>query len=184
MSADIGTDLHRRIAAAKDFEELQGLRTAGMGLVFVVVSLVAPESSFWMIALGIVLTNRLSGAWYGRRYGRRVQASGDLEWVLLIVMVPVLIMLLSEFEPPEPLVAVVAGVSFLLLQLWGQRHVGVGPWTWIAGGGLILYGILGLADVVTVTTRTTFVALGLTLVVMGVADHRRLMQLVGPGARE
>lgn len=179
------TDSLRRTAAvAADYEQLQGLITATTG---VGLGLWALGSSTWgaiTCALGVAVWT----SYYQRRFGRAVsRRSVTLSVVsvlaaLLVCMAGFVVDGLLSW--PVLLLPLVAASCLLLLFRWGYRHVGVGPVHRVALGLVVLSAFAPLIGIAVLGARTGVLSIGVALVLIGLADHARLVRSMKPVPRD
>ena len=173
-------DLRRTAAVAADYEQLQGLITVTTGVGLMVWAF---GSSTWapiVIAIGVAV----GVAYYQQRFGKAVSrhsAVRTVAFALVAVVVcgagyavdravglPVLVL------PP------VAAVCLLVGFRWGYPHVGVGTVHWVALGIVVLSTFAPLVGLTALGARTGLLSLGVAMVLIGLADHTRLVRSMKP----
>jgi len=179
-----GTDLRRTAAVAADYEQLQGLITAttGGGLV-----LLALGSSTWAAitcALGVAVWTSYYQARFGRAVSRRSAARSIVSVLAALIVCIAGFVVDGLLSWPVLLLPLAAALCLLLLFRSGYRHVGVGPVHWVALGLVVLSAFAPLAGLAVLGARTGMLSLGLGMLLIGVADHVRLVRSMKPVPRD
>ncbi len=181
---DSDAGLRRTAAAAAEVDMLQGLGSVILGAVVIAVGVIGNPI---LLAFGGVLAVSVE-SWYASRYGRakptlRRTVYGTLLSIAAIGLVTVGLAI-DGWWPQPILVSLLATAVALAVGLWlGLRRVGLTRWHWVVfalvavGSLLPLVGIRGQGVVNSVWCFVT----GAALVVTGLIDHQRFVEIFGTG---
>jgi hypothetical protein len=176
--------LDRAVALAREYDGLMGLSYVALGLGFLYAAVT--DQPAIGIALGAAFS-ALAVTWYVRRFGGVKPRSGRATRLFAGAMIAVVVILIGYLldrwlSPPVSLsvlavALVLGGGQFLTL-----RRIGLTPIHWIVYGLLVIaaFGpLLGLGVGGLFSTYALTVT-GVALVVVGIVDHRRLAEMMGP----
>lgn len=179
-----GTDLRRTAAVAADYTQLQGLInvTTGIGL-----GLWAFGWGLWAaVVMGVGVA--VWSGYYRRRFGGAVGRGsllGSLVAVGAAFAVCMVGLVLDRLAvSPVLLLPLLAAACFVVGYRIGFRHVGVTWAHWAAVALLVLSSLAPLVGLDALGTRTGVLVLGAAMVIIGFADHVRLVTTMKPVPRD
>lgn len=181
------TDASRvRLAAAvaREYDALMGLSLVVLGIGCVVAGLTGQTAVY--VAIGAALSGA-SASWYVKRYGR-VRATGSRNSLIFAGSMAMVVVLLLGYvldrwlQLPVLLTLIGLAVSLAVGQFLMLRRTGLTAIHWC------VYGALGLAAFAPLVggprggdaQQYMLICAGLALIVLGLVDHRRLVQILGP----
>ncbi|MET1007588.1 MAG: hypothetical protein ABWX96_18700 [Propionibacteriaceae bacterium] len=176
--------VRRASAVAREYDALMGLSLVVLGLGSVVAGLTGQTAVY--LAIGAALSGA-SASWYIKRYGR-VRAGGLRNlWIFAGAMTLVVILLVAYvldrwLQLPVLLTLLGLAASLAIGQFLMLRRTGLTPAHWCVYAALAL---AALAPVVggprgAEALAYVLVCAGVALIVLGLVDHRRLVQILGP----
>ena len=181
MSED---DIRHTASVAADYGQLQGLITAttGVGLV-----MWAWGSLTWgaiIAAVGVVVWT----TYYDKRFGKAA-GRGSLPASLLLIFIAFAVCMVGFVAdgllgwPILVLPLIAAGCLVVSFKV-SYRHVGVTWAHWLAIGLLVLSAFAPAVGLAALGASTGVLALGVAMIVIGVADHLRLVAAMKPVPRD
>ncbi|MBB3325153.1 hypothetical protein [Microlunatus antarcticus] len=177
-------DVRRTAAVAADYTQLQGLINASTGVGFALWALGQPGSGGVVIGIGAAV----GVAYYRRRYGRAVGRASLLATLAFVLAAFVLCLVGYVLDrlavSPVLLLPLLAAVSLAAGYRLGYRHVGVTRAHWAAVALLVLGSLTPLVGLDVLGPRTGVLLLGAAMVVIGLADHVRLVAAMKPVPRD
>ncbi|GAB3747992.1 hypothetical protein [Microlunatus parietis] len=175
--------VRRAADIAADYEGLQGLVNAGLGVALLYMA------ASGNVAAGVALMAGLMAAgqgYYLKKYGRAIN-SPRRTWAIVAVSIPACLLTVGGLAldasggAPIALGALFAAVALVGVDLITYRHVGVTALHW----ALIV--ILGLAALVptlgwpsTGLWQYSLTLIGTALLIQGASDHLRLTRAMAP----
>jgi hypothetical protein len=176
--------VRRTSAVAREYDALMGLSLVVLGLGSVVAGLTGQTAVY--LAIGAALSGA-SASWYIKRYGRVRSAGLRNLWIFTGSMTMVVILLVAFvldrwLELPVLLTLLGLAASVAVGQFLMLRRTGLTPVHWCVYAALAL---AALAPVVggprgAEALPYVLVCAGVALIVLGLVDHRRLVQILGP----
>ena len=174
--------LDERIAASREYDMLQGLTVAGLG-VGMVIGALTRQSLWFVVATGASMA--ICVQYYRRRFGHRQESrSRNLAAAGIGLVVALLLctgFLLDEYHSGGPAWGLAIAAITLGTGYWiGERHIG------LTVGHVAVLVLLALASLLPlVGPQASFLldvgTTGVALVVIGVIDHLRLVRMFGTG---
>lgn len=176
--------LHRATALAREYDAMMGLGSVALGAGFVGAAITG-QPGVW-IALGVIFYGVIP-EWYYRRLGfappRRDRTVRLLAGTVVVVAIVVAAVVVDRWlSPPVSLTllaaaGVIGGSQFLML-----RRVGLTALHWIVYAALVACAFAPLLGVGMNGPSSAFVlvVVGLSLIMLGLIDHLRLVRLLGP----
>lgn len=175
-------DLQRRIAVSKDYDMLQGLITVGTGIS---VLLAATNHNFLWMGIGSALSVVIGVSWYEKRFGRarstRSRSAATVLFSILAILVVVIASGVDQWRSgPLLWTPLVAGPLMLAGEWAGLRHTGLTLWHWASCILLTLCAFIPLLGYQP-SFWFSMGTLAPALIVIGLVDHRRLVEALGNG---
>ena len=177
-------DVRRTAAVAADYTQLQGLINATTGIGLALWAFGWPLGAAIVMGVGVAVWS----GYYRHRFGGAVGLGslvGSLVAVGAAFVVCMVGLVLDRLAvSPVLLLPLLAAVCFVVGYRIGFRHVGV---TWAHRAAVALLVVSSLAPLVGLDVlgpRTGVLVLGAAMVIVGFADHVRLVTTMKPVPRD
>jgi hypothetical protein len=176
--------VRRAAAVAREYDALMGLSLVVLGIGCVVAGLTGQFAVY--VAIGAALSGA-SASWYVKRYGR-VRAAGSRNALIFAGSMTMVVVLLVGYvldrwlQLPVLLTLLGLAVSLAVGQFLMLRRTGLTAIHWAVYAALV---VAAFAPVVGGprggdAQPYMLICAGAALIVLGLVDHRRLVQILGP----
>jgi hypothetical protein len=177
-------DLRRTAAVAADYTTLQGLINVTTGLGFVLWAL--DHSSWAAVVMG--LGAGAGSLYYRWRFGQAVRHGSVVATLAVVLSAFVICMaglvLDRLLAGPVLTLPLLAAACLAVAYRLGYRHVGVTRTHWAAVALLVVGSLAPLLGLAVLGASTGMLLLGVAVVLVGVADHVRLVAAMKPVPRD
>lgn len=179
--------IERATAFAQEYDALMGLSMVPLGAGLILTAIT--DNAFWML-FGALAAFVVIG-WYNRKYGAVRPKPGRtvvmaLGTVVALVLITAGDVLDRYLDPPVSLSLLAVTISIAIGSWLMSRRTGQTPAHWIAFALLLLMAFgpaVGIGSV-GLFVPYTLIPLGIVFIVLGLTDHRRFVQLIGPAPTE